>query len=385
VSPTSEAAPAALNLGVDIEEVYTVFGEGQQLAGRGLDDAAFALVERKTQRVQDRLLDLGMPHDLVQRFQSAASHAVRAGDPLPGGIEGLFAATKAAASELSGLMGEIRGHLTPDDGALYDLGVMLARLDLCLRIVVSAGDRPAVSELRTTYLTELQRVVPIVHDFLAAARFPLERAAPERLARQLGNLGWALERWDGGSEGWCREAHTFLDRVFETAGFTTSGPAEPEEAPESAGGDDFVRSLVERKEEAQRLFSTKEYAEAERVQKDLIVRCSQTIGPAHPFTLAVRGDLCMTLLGLRRADLAVDLAYDLADDAEQTLGPRHAATAEAQVRALFVLMSTREFAEVIDFHQAKLAWLEAADPATLQPELQPARQRLLELTGRDPA
>ena len=93
------------------------------------------------------------------------------------------------------------------------------------------------------------------------------------------------------------------------------------------------------------------------------------IGPTHPFALAVRADLCMTLLGLERPDLAVDLAYDLADAAERAHGSRHPVTAHTQLQALFVLMCTREFDECFEFSRSLIF---SCSPRPTQPTSTPS-------------
>jgi hypothetical protein len=142
-------------------------------------------------------------------------------------------------------------------------------------------------------------------------------------------------------------------------------------------------ALVAAREDALAL-RLRDPAAAEAAQKRLIERCRLTIGPVHPFTLAVRSDLCLTLLVLDRGELAKDVAYDLADIAAQHLGSRDPATAETQVRALFIVMCTSAFEECVEFGRSRLEWLAEEDPRGLDPELEQTRREYLELTGREP-
>ena len=210
----------AFTLGVDIEEVYIVFGEALQLMTGGLMPDHYDAVERKAQRVRDALLDHGCPHDLVQQFERVAAAIHRAGDPIVGGPEGLYHETMAATRELDAVMVGVRGQLGEDDARLYDLGIMLARLHLCLRVVTPPAGDPEGVEL---YRTELARVVPSSLDMLAESEAAglLGRAMSAELEELLRRVNDELLRWDGGSDAWCRATRTRLDRVFSAAGWPT--------------------------------------------------------------------------------------------------------------------------------------------------------------------
>jgi hypothetical protein len=222
VSERPQVVSRAFALGVDFEEVYIVFGEATQIIMGGLRPDHYDLIESKVQRVRDALLDLGCPYDLVQRFERATSPIHRAGDPLIGGLESLLEATFETERELDAMMGEIRVYLPADDALLYDLGIMLARLHLCLRVVAmtAPGGEAVDAEWEETYRRELARVVSATRCGVATmeARNVLDRVMSEQLAELVRRLAEEFARWDGGSNTWCRTTRTRLDRVFGAAG-----------------------------------------------------------------------------------------------------------------------------------------------------------------------
>ena len=98
----------------------------------------------------------------------------------------------------------------------------------------------------------------------------------------------------------------------------------------------------------------------EREQQALVQDCARLLGSHAPLTLAVRGDLAMTVLSLGRVALAIDLVRDTADDAEAALGrpPRYGAYgSDASLRC-----SPRSESDAVDVLRVKLGWLVQADP-----------------------
>jgi hypothetical protein len=382
-----------LLLGIDIEEVYDVFGEGVMIAGPGLQPAHFEMVERKAQRVRDALVDLGIAAPLVGRFEASTAGLQRAGDPLPPGmdLQAFDLAVMRTGREISSLMGEIRDGLRDEDAETYDLGVMLSRLDLCLRIVTTSAQTPEAERYVAVYLEELTRVVPIVDEMVAAvlARAePFERSDPE-LRRSLTAVLDLLDRWDGGSANWSMATKARVDDAFAVLGVTGQAPplaASAEASDEAVTGSstDLETQLEDLRERVYRLFLDGDLDNAERGQRLLIEDCRKTVGPAHPLTLAVRNDLALTLMVRGQGDLAADRALDVADEAEKVLGARHPVTAHEQVRTLFILMATKDLAECFEFSRSRLGWLEDADPRDLDPELRTVRDELFEVTGRKP-
>jgi len=379
-----------LVVGVDIEEVYMVFGEGLILAGIGLHPPLHEQVERKARRVRDGMLQLGCPVPLVRRFEAAASRIHRAGDPLPAGVDLPTFGQMVAETEreISRLMGEVRAHLAAGDGELYDVGVMLARLHLCLRVLTGGptGDSPTVLARRQLYLKELTRVVPIAAQMVAAVRGQPglgEDLEPE-LQHGLAALADQLGRWDGGSDGWQRSAIARADDVFASMGVmeTRSPPSRETDGTGPGPKEEVLAHIRDLRYRLYQLFLSHDLANAEQGQRLLIEDCRRAIGPMHELTLAVRNDLALTLLFEGRGDLAADRAYDVADDAERALGARDQATAREQLRTLFVLMATKGFDESAQFYQSKLEWLANAEPSELDPQLRDTRQELLERIGR---
>jgi hypothetical protein len=375
-----------LTLGMDIEEVYDVFGEGIIFHHVGLPLGSYEQLERQAQRARDAMLDLGCPPGLVQRFEAAAARVNRSGEPPPGGLEGLRLIVETTARDLGNLMEEVRGHLAGGDAELYDLGVMLSRLGLCLRVVGSpVPDDPMLVRYRETYLAELARVVPIVTEMVLTVQGQLGDELEPALQQSLSRLDDHLARWDGGSHDWCRTASERTEEVFGSIGVVLGKVAVASSDTDQttpAPDENLVPRLRELRYRVYQLYLEGDLANAEKGQRLLIDDCRKTIGPRHELTLAVRNDLALTLLSLGRGDLAADRAYDVSEDAERFLGAREPASAREQIRTLFILMSTKEFDECIAFFQGKLSWLADAEPGELDPRLVDPRQELLKLIGR---
>ena len=369
----------AFVLGLDIEEVYAIFGESIQLMmGGALQPGHYEDVERKAQRVRDALLKLGLPFEFVARFEAVTSRIYRAGDPRAADLRRVRDESSEAARGLSALVHEVRDHLAPDDASLYDLGVMLARLHLCFRVLVPTEGTPS-PEMRDLYAKELARVVPVVEGFLVAGADAVARTSSREFDERMRSLMLEIQTWDGGSERWCRRTRKRLERVFAAAGTLPRLGGVPQRADEDVEAG--VRALKEARAHAQELFASRDFAAGEREQRALIEECRRRIGYDNPFTLAVRADLSLTLLGLGQAPLAVEEAYALADDAERAFGERDPNTARTQIHTLFILMCTRSFDECLAFRSSHLGWLERADPASLDNELAEVRREFLELTS----
>jgi hypothetical protein len=379
VSDQPSSVARAFILGLDIEEVYAIFGESIQLRmGGALEPTHFENVERKAQRVRDALLELGSPFEVVARFEAVTSKIYRAGDPRAADLRRVRDESLEAADDLSALMYDVREHLAPDDAPLYDLGVMLARLHLCFRVLVPTEGTPP-PEMRDLYAEELARVVPVVEGFLVAGADAVARTSSREFDERVQSLTREIQAWDGGSEQWCRGTRVRLERVLAAAGVLPRLASVPQ--PSDDDVEAGVRALMEARAGAQELFESRDFSGAERAQRALIEECRRRIGYDNPFTLSVRADLTLTLLGLEQADLAVEEAYALADDAEQAFGERDPNTARTQIHTLFVLMCTRSFEECIAFSSSRLSWLDRVDPATLDHELAEVRREYLELTS----
>src|SRR5690349_14405631 len=110
-------APAFV-LGLDIEEVYAIFGESIQVSmGGALNPAHYEDVERKAQRVRDALLEFSLPFELVEWFEAITATIYQTGDPRAADLERVSEASRQAGENLSALMHEVREQLPPDDMA----------------------------------------------------------------------------------------------------------------------------------------------------------------------------------------------------------------------------------------------------------------------------
>lgn len=387
-----------LYLGIEIEEVYMPFGESFMLEGPGLDPVKYESFERKAQRVREALLSIGVSKRLVRRFEDFTSRAHRSGDPLPDGMDfdSFFLMVMGTSRDLGGLMEDVRKELNETDATLYDLGIMLARFDLCLRALRLAdsgldlgegGDYGEfLSKKHDIYQKELARVVPTLTNFVEDA---MEQAQlPETLDRELltslAPFAEHLRRWEEGSTEWRRIATSHAYDIFTSLGFVTQVNAPQvgaRESSESSNDQLLVAAQQSRSRHYERALEG-DLDGAEEGQRRLIEETRHTFGPAHELTLNVRNDLALTFLLQGKGDLAADRAYDVVSDAERAHGPRSATTAYEQVRTLQILMATRNVDEVLDFYQSRLQWLADSDPDDLEIDLIETRSELLELFER---
>jgi len=367
--PLSTSPENAFGLGMDLEELYSIFGEHIQIASGGLDAPLFDVAERKLARARDVLLAFQVSFPVVQRVESVSSYLEHAGRATLD-----IAATNAVATEISSLMGDIRDELDAGVGSLYDCGVMAARLALCLRALRASSDRLTLDlqELAEIYRRELGRVAPILREMIAVAdqgKF----LAPPAFRSALLTLGNHLDRYDGGSPEWRQSADVASDRVFESiAAIEVTGLPPPTNDRE-----DVVAALVARRSAA---ATDGEPLRSIAALRELLADCQQALGDDDHLTLGVYGDLAMTHVRTGQTTFGADLALDAAERSDRTHGRHHPGTAYLYVRAVLARMADDRDAGTLLLRD-RLGWLVTADPDALAPDLRVVRTHLFDLFG----
>lgn len=399
-SPPGPQAPPpdGLIFGIDIEELYFDFGEGHRyfktIAGVGQGPR---LHEDKAVRVRNTMWSLPALATLVPRLNDLLGQEFE--DPagaLDPELERAF----------DRLMTDVRNVLPGDIRLWYDTGVFLARFSLCVNVVAEPPDLPGTT-FEGTYRKELARVVPLLTQvLLGLVSVAAWLRASLLLRKQLGSLLRHLAGWDGGSTDWCLTARERTDRVFSVIGMThygtsllhvlstalapsgqtadeaTSDEATSDEATPDEVTPDRESEFWRRERELTKALLAGEAEAAEDGLRTLVQTSRRTFGARHPLVFLAQTDLCWALLALGRVPLCVDLAYDTADEARLHLGDRHPVTATVSRTTWWLLHLTGRATEAAEFKGARLAWLLAADPEHLPPELAQLRETLADLTRR---
>ncbi|MFF8392756.1 hypothetical protein [Streptomyces sp. NPDC016172] len=375
--------------GIDIEELYFDFGEGHRrlkmIVGAGQGPR---LHEDKAIRVRNTMYSLPALSTLVPRLNDLLGQEDE---------EPATAVDPEHERAFDRLMVDVRNALPGDAAFWYDTGVFLARFSLCVIIVAEPPPELPGTDFEGTYRKELARVVPLLARVLLGlvSRAAWLRASPG-LRKQLLSLLRQLGDWDGGSADWCRTARARAGRVFSAIGMTHSEtsmlhvvsaaaaqlgqtadePATDEPAP------DMESEFRRRERELMKTLLAGEAEAAEEGLRTLVQTGRRTLGSRHLLVLLAQANLCLALHALGRVPLCVDLAYDTADEARLHFGERHAVTATVSTTTWWLLRITGRATEAAQFKEARLAWLPAADPGELPPELAQLPSMLAGPTGR---
>lgn len=169
VEKTDGSAPSVdlrgFQLGVNLEEVYQIFGEHQQTRLGGVPTGRFEVAERKFQAIRSWLIDFDISDDIISAFMQIEPSVHR----YQNGPQKLSPREQTQINlqigrALSSMMHVIRSKLPSPFGEQYDLGIFIARLCFCahfIRVLTSQAatatrlyDVPGMTEI---YGRELDR------------------------------------------------------------------------------------------------------------------------------------------------------------------------------------------------------------------------------------
>ncbi|PSL45979.1 hypothetical protein B0I31_12610 [Saccharothrix carnea] len=335
------AVPEALRLGIDIEELYFFFGEGERayLIALGVGGGLPEGYANKVDRVRTGLWSLPDGAGLVHRLDDLLGPApttTAAGAEGDQSLERLF----------DDLMHTLRLALPDDAVPWYDLGVGLAKLHLCLEFTQSPPPEP-LRELHGIYLVELRRIVPVfAHTLLRLVRHASTASAPTSLVRSISVLVDDIIAFDDGAPDWNRTTREHVDAVFTAIGmtYTESNPlllAVRRDAPTTDGpAPDPVADLDRRHAACREALLGHHPEAAEECLRGLLVTARRTVGPHDPRVFLIKSDLSLALLVLGRDPLCAELALDAVTEAVAHLGKHHRVTLAVAHGALWVLRAT---------------------------------------------
>lgn len=393
VPPARPAAdpvmPAGLMLGIDIEELYCFFGDGEREIWRGLGagagiQASLPPVAAKLSRVRDTLLSLPDGAALVRQFDEILADAsVSTADPAS--FDEFVEETVRLERRFDALMTEVRQALPGDTGYWYDQGIFLARLHLCLLHLESATLQVAEG-LHETYLEEFRRVAPLFAEaFQRLAQRPAVHSAPVPLLRALVALLRDLPEFDESSTDWFRTVRQHSDDVFTVLGITHSGKPlilavaqDISDQQDKAAADvaDVAAQLTREHARYRAALFGNQPETAEEGLRTLLATARRDLGPAHWLVYWIQSDLSKALMVLGRIPLCTDLALDAVDEAALHLGDRHPVTAAMADNACRMLHITGAREEAMTLFDSRLRWLLEAAPDDLSDELRSVRDYL---------
>ncbi|MWA04984.1 hypothetical protein F8568_032385 [Actinomadura sp. LD22] len=386
IPPESNDAepPEALILGIDIEEIYQTFAE---LPAAWLATAArsgeLRLLDRKVRRAVTTLLEMGVSALVAESLERAAAFR----PDQPGFDEPLM----ETGLSLDRVMYEIREQLPDGSAAWYDVGVMVARVQMCHTMIVDAGHLPEVADL---YRRELSRALPITAHMLTVALRDAGDGLGHRIAAALEELLVVCAEEDPDSAGLppaLTEVFAALGAVERNLGGLPEPPdpesddgANPGEDAESRHGSEtetWWRDVGAQRQTALSLAKEDRLEEADEAFTALLLDLRTNLFLAHPLCMEIQLDRCWVLAKLGKTDLAVDTAHDVACGVEYLHDPADLDAIDLQLRALRFLEEVGARPEADLIRTEYLGWLADASPDALEPPLRAARERLLDLTG----
>ncbi|MEU1466171.1 hypothetical protein ABZ467_37255 [Streptomyces sp. NPDC005727] len=364
--------PWALWLGSDLEGLYQLFAERQLWLAQAY--AAEGLVlpsshDETVHWVRSELVRLGLPFEAVNDFMDDMSHVRLGRKP----DDSYWEAHTQVALRLDHLMNDVAARLDGVDRSMYDIGVALARLALCLRMVDDTT--PALpSELswfRETYQAELGRSLVLLRTGLHRLWVLMLSAglSDSVLGSELRRLGAVL---DGGLDQpeQRRQVYHQIRRVHECAGMfhpyslsddgAVADPPEPEDERDLMGRP-RAQTVAELQAARDRAYATtpgaKDPREAVTTFRELRTRYRLSLGPHDLDTLMVSAALVPALLVAGDSTEAVDLALDTTGTAAHRYGDRHPHTAVISAQLLPVMLRCGDPGALDRFMDDRIMWL----------------------------
>ena len=210
----------AFLLGLQLEELYSVFGEGLirifQYASKDYVDAFYNKFVLITESMRE--LDLGNEFEAVDSFiRNEVSSIISSKWEDQPTIKAHFDAARAISTKLDVFMNNVAAKLNSVDKTRFDLGIFIARISLCCRVIKGRDDKK-----RALYVKELERIkenyLAIVQKgkesgVVEAAFNAIIRSRFESIATEMKNLDFQTP--------WVVAAiHTQIEPLLDDMGFS---------------------------------------------------------------------------------------------------------------------------------------------------------------------
>jgi len=216
-------------LGLDIEEVYSIFGEHLQSVRGGIPHEMFAVIDRKIDRIQTTAQELGIAKGVDTALSTVRARLRRGAggdldDKKPGG---LFKENMQTAGLIDNLMGALRKRLDEEKGCRYDVGIYCGRLSLCARSIGSAALLPPEigQSRRELYTKEIARAGENLANILSRGEQSgvLRRAfTPEEADTLKAIAGMAVTTGESEKPDVTRAIYMGIEQILSVAGFKSS-------------------------------------------------------------------------------------------------------------------------------------------------------------------
>lgn len=355
----------------------------------------------------DRLREHGMEAALVDQFEQALAALPSQEDFRRTSDEDWTAARVHWHQRLEYLLGAARGVVGVQAARYFDYGVMLSRIDMCMRTVRLLSRISGLSESTTTtfaddvtrYRTELLRVTRQLTAFVLADGPSGPRDPRHRdLELKFREFAAYLTVWETESGEPDQDFQNRLRDVFFAAGFWTGDQIEQDviwdlhsevlsereqlvlPVPHTAKGLQEIKTLWGR---VKQLTATVGFEQCHDLLRELLDRCRCVLGPAHPLTLHIHVDLAAAHMFAGRAGRGTIMLLDVANTALHYYGPFHPSRYEIIRHAHQYLENCgSEYAqELYDF---PLRSLVERDESQLPPVLHDVRKSIRRGLGLEP-
>lgn len=323
-----------------------------------------AALHRRVTWIRDELVRLELPEPVPAIFEWDMRHLWKEKGPAspdPKDLEGIY-------FRLDTIMTQVAEQISGTDRFLYDIAVMVRRLDLCL--TMTATELPAghpLRELLRPYLAERTRARQVLLERLEPLNTILDDTRLIRQLRRLrdsltqANLEDARDRMlitESIAE-ICRQAGIFQPFTLARAESEScsGGPLADEEC--SPSDEDLPRAALQRRETelAGVLTGTVGHEEL-REFREFRNRCRILLGPFDRLTFHAHGLLADAFTAAGRPDEAGDVLHDAFKTAVHHLGDRSTATLEVFMVLVPPLGRTRSLPAMTAFLREHLTWLD---------------------------
>jgi hypothetical protein len=346
--PSLPAAPPPweLEVGYDLEEIYCAHVEAMTVITRGLPRLAIDRLRDMGGWAADRLREHGMESALVDRIEEALIALPSQEDYRRSSDSERTAASERWQRDLEPLLGAARAVVGVRAARYFDYGVMLSRIEMCVRTVLLISKLPedmieALSIVLDSYREELLRTTrQLVAFVLAEGPAGPRDPRQEHLERAFQRFAAYLIIWGVQNGKPDQEFQEQLRNISRACGFWTSDQIEQDViwdlnvkvVPET---DRMVLPVPHTARDRQeletswthlkQLTGTGDHERRHDLMRDLLDRCRCVLGPAHPLTLRVHIDVAAARKATGRMCTATMMMLDIANTAMHYYGPIHPA------------------------------------------------------------
>lgn len=219
----SRQLPTAFLLGFQIEELYSIFGESLIQVFQSASEEYMESFYHKFVLIDQCIEDLNLETQFTSlspfiKEQVSAMRSIQSKDPAA--MRAQFDVSRTISNKLDELMNGLAAKLNPADKTRFDLGIFIARISLCCR-VLKLGN----SERQQLYVKELGRVKKYYLDILQKGKENgvMEAAFPGTIRSRFDSIAVELENSDFlDTPRSVAAIHTQVEILLDDMGFSTT-------------------------------------------------------------------------------------------------------------------------------------------------------------------